>query len=502
MALLPLNLDYTDKDFESLRTRLFALIGSVFPDWTDREVSNFGNILVELFAFTGDVLTFYQDNQAKESRLSDAIVRSNVLALAKMLNYVPEGNAAASAEVLVTLGEVPTNNVVITAGRTYETANVAGRLVFEQAFDATIAAGQDPPQATVTCVNSTIATESFVSTGLPDQRFRLASTPFIDNSIIIAATNGAFTQVTNFLNSTATDRHFTVEVDDVGRAIVAFGDGANGEIPSGNISVSYRVGGGSIGNVDANTITRIPSPITDVLGTRVVATATNPTAASGGVDRETTAAIKQKAPPSTKLTDRTVTLDDYEVGAVNVPGVTRALMVTSDQVAGVPENRGFLYIVPDGGGIPTQVLKDAVETELTVTRPNTITFQFDVVDPQYLSVDIEVRVFFAGGANPNVVSTSIAEAYEAYFTLNNADGTPNDLVKFGLQYGNDFKLPMSDLFCVAESVAGVRKIGARDIDFTINGAHDDLAMTFAQFPRLNSVTVRNGETGEIVSPIV
>ena len=48
MALLPLNLDYTDKDFASLRTRLFALIASVFPDWTDREVSNFGNILVEL----------------------------------------------------------------------------------------------------------------------------------------------------------------------------------------------------------------------------------------------------------------------------------------------------------------------------------------------------------------------------------------------------------------------------------------------------------------------
>ena len=52
-----------------------------------------------------------------------------------------------------------------------------------------------------------------------------------------------------------------------------------------------------------------------------------------------------------KLTDRTVTLDDYELGAENVAGVARALMVTSDQVEGVAENRGFLYIVPDGGGL-------------------------------------------------------------------------------------------------------------------------------------------------------
>jgi hypothetical protein len=113
-----------------------------------------------------------------------------------------------------------------------------------------------------------------------------------------------------------------------------------------------------------------------------------------------------------------------------------------------------------------------------------------------------MTIYFASGQNPRVVVTSIVNAFIAYFAITNPDGTQNDLVKFGLKYGNDYKLPMSDLFCVAEGVAGVRKIGARDVDFTINGAHDDLALGFAQFPTLQSLTFRDGDTGLAVLPLV
>jgi len=67
VATLPESVDYTDKDFDALRARLIALIKSVFPDWTDFDVASFGNLLVELYAYVGDVLTFYQDNLARES---------------------------------------------------------------------------------------------------------------------------------------------------------------------------------------------------------------------------------------------------------------------------------------------------------------------------------------------------------------------------------------------------------------------------------------------------
>ena len=85
MNLLPAAVDYTDKDFDALRARLIQLVKSVFPDWTDFEVASFGNVLIEMYAFVGDVLSFYQDNLARESRLVTATQRKNVMALAQML---------------------------------------------------------------------------------------------------------------------------------------------------------------------------------------------------------------------------------------------------------------------------------------------------------------------------------------------------------------------------------------------------------------------------------
>ena len=80
MATLPESLDYSSKDFDALRARLMSLVKSVFPDWTDFDVASFGNLLLELYAFVGDVLTFYQDNLARESRLVTASQRK-VMAL-------------------------------------------------------------------------------------------------------------------------------------------------------------------------------------------------------------------------------------------------------------------------------------------------------------------------------------------------------------------------------------------------------------------------------------
>ena len=58
MALLAQASDFTDRDFDALRLRLQSLVRSVFPEWTDFNVANFGNLLLELYAFVGDVLGF------------------------------------------------------------------------------------------------------------------------------------------------------------------------------------------------------------------------------------------------------------------------------------------------------------------------------------------------------------------------------------------------------------------------------------------------------------
>ena len=59
MTVLPQNLDYTDKDYDSIYTRLTLLTSSVFPDWSNDTVANFGNILKGLMSYVGDILSFY-----------------------------------------------------------------------------------------------------------------------------------------------------------------------------------------------------------------------------------------------------------------------------------------------------------------------------------------------------------------------------------------------------------------------------------------------------------
>lgn len=502
MTVLPKNLDYTDKDFDSLYARLNLLIASAFPDWSTTTVANFGNILKASFCFVGDVLGFYMDNQGNESRLINANVRQNVLALVKLTGFQVPGAAAATATVTLTLNAVPVNDVIIPAGQVVRTKDVTDPIAFQILDDVTIPAGTDPPQVMVDVENSANYDEAFSSNSLADQSFLLSGTPFLDGSLIVTAANGAYTEVRNFLDSSATDREYYVSVDSNDRARIVFGDGVNGQVPSGTIIARYKTGGGFSGNVDPNTINVIPGSFTDVLGNSVVVNVNNPLKASGGDNRMPIAVIKEVAPESTRVSDRVVGLEDYRIEAQGVPGVARALMLTADQAPGIPENRGFLYVIPEGGGIPTQTLKDAVYAAVSITKPHTITFRVSVEDPIYKLVNISATVFRYYGTVPATVGAEVRSALETFFALRNPDGTINTRIGFGFTDLTASGAPAREVPLLGKLIAdviisasGIRKIGELSNHFLLNGAHQDLALELFEFPILGSVTLIDGDTG-------
>ena len=112
MPLLPTSTDYTDKDFDALRVRLFKLISSTFHEWTDENVANFGNILIDSYAFVGDVLSYYVDNNARESRIITATQRKSLLGLCKLIAFVPTSAGAAQAVVILSIASAVAGNVV------------------------------------------------------------------------------------------------------------------------------------------------------------------------------------------------------------------------------------------------------------------------------------------------------------------------------------------------------------------------------------------------------
>jgi len=497
MALLGANLDYTDKDFDSLRLRLFNLIEGAFPEWTEQNVANFGNIIVELFAFVGDVLGFYQDNQANESRITTAQLRRSLLALSKLVGFEAKGQTAATVDLQVVLSAVPVGDVTFEVGDLFRTQEVTNPVIFQNLIQVVIPGGTDPPVATLALENSSGASEAHTSTGKPNQEFTLQSTPFLEGSLSIVASDGLYTVQDSLLDSTATDRHTTVTVDENDRARVRFGNGVNGKIPEGTITFTYKVGGGITGNVLPNTIVRATKSYVDSFANPVVATVTNPEAASGGAERQSVESIREEAPRATRVVNRTVAREDYEINALRVAGVARAVMLTSNEREGIAENQGQLVIVPEGGGAPSTTLKNAVSTLIDTEYPTTLTFIYEVIDPTYLTVNVQATVFLTSSAVASVVDAAIRANLTAFFALRDADGSLNENIDFG--YNLDGELPQSSVFNVVRDTTGVRKVGAGPADFLLNGQTTDVELEPYEFPTLGTITLINGDTG---SPLV
>lgn len=512
MPLLPTPvIDYTDKDFDALRLRLTRLVRSVFPTWSDYNVANFGNILLELFAHIGDVLGYYQDNQADESKWSTARLRTSLLALVKMIGYTPATAHAATALETFSIPAPVAGTVTIPAGQVVRTKQVTDPIVFQLLAEVVIAAGAT--SATGIVEHSESHEEVTAATGLADQAIVLPQTPFLDGSESVVADNGAYSRVTDLLDSASDDRHYTVTIDQNDRATIRFGTGVKGQLPEGTITTGYKTGGGEDGNVEAGAIAVIDGTFTDSFSTPVRVSVTNVAPASGGAARESAAKIRLMAPRSLRTLTRTVAREDFETQALRVNGVARALMLTSNEDTTIDENSGFLFLVPTGGGTASQALIDEVDALIRDHYPPTVTFRWVTLSAQYETINVSAVVYFTKGTTTlearQAVRASIVERLGAWFALIDTDpesdgfGGPNENVDFGYYYqdpeGNpDGTLSWSDIHNVVRDTTGVRKVGAGGGDFTLNGERADVALPMRRFPVLGTVTVIDGDTGETV----
>ena len=81
---IPSNINYTSKDFSTIKADLIEYTKSYFPDtYKDFNETSPGMMLIELTSYVGDVLSYYIDYQYKENILSTATERRNVVRLAE-----------------------------------------------------------------------------------------------------------------------------------------------------------------------------------------------------------------------------------------------------------------------------------------------------------------------------------------------------------------------------------------------------------------------------------
>lgn len=345
-ALRP-QIDYTDKDFDALRRALFDFAALRLPEWTDRNPSDFGALMVDLFAYMGDVVLYYQDRLANESFLGTAHERSSVLGHLRLIGYelAPERPAFAELDLTFNPGLI---SVVIPTGARFRVNTPGNVQVFEyQEPPLTITFASDQVEVLASgkllyrglpvLQGQTIGPEVIgSSTGEPNLNFALSAGPVQVETVEVEVNEGAGWVLWDRRDSllydigpdgrlrlsSPGDRVYRLDRDSVGGARVRFGgDGRFGRLPPigvNNIRATYFVGGGAKGNVPAGAIREAVTAIANLYQVA------NPVAASGGSDAETTDDAAQLGPAAFRARERAVTVDDHAAMAFLAGGVAKA----------------------------------------------------------------------------------------------------------------------------------------------------------------------------------
>jgi hypothetical protein len=91
---------YLNKDFASFKDNLIEFTKIYFPNaYNDFNESSPGMMFIEMASYVGDVLSYYVDNQFKESLLAFAEEKRTVYNMAQSLGYKPKLSSAASVDL-------------------------------------------------------------------------------------------------------------------------------------------------------------------------------------------------------------------------------------------------------------------------------------------------------------------------------------------------------------------------------------------------------------------
>jgi len=151
--------------------------------------------------------------------------------------------------------------------------------------------------------------------------FAAATSTRASPQISLLADDGRkWTVVEDLLSSHADDANFVPEIEYDGSVFLRFGDGQRGAAPEPGLQLTatYRVGNGSVGNVGHDTIAHL------IGNPKQIRTVRNPLAAAGGADPESMEHIRQYAPFAFEQQLRCVTEDDYGTMTATFPGVRQA----------------------------------------------------------------------------------------------------------------------------------------------------------------------------------
>lgn len=345
---LPLNA-YAAFDAANLKTLMIQRLndGGVFTDQI-YEGSNF-NTLLDIIAYSYNVLLFYLNKTASESNYSQAQIYENMNRIVKALNYNPVGNQSAVLSFNAIAPSTLPQGVYSIPRYSYFTAN---GINYSFTQDTTFIKTSDGEEELVQLNNSALLYQGtftpyppYIANGSPFEEFSLAvntenSLPeIIDHSnvhVYVLDKSGTYTEwkrTESLYLEPAGGKAYECRLNENQRYVIKFGNNVNGkQLDPGNVVTVFYLKsdgvGGEIGPgvLDGNSLFLYNAPaFTQVFNdvkqdltylTSTQATAlkfTNPTASTAFAPLEDVTSIRANAANTFKTQYRLVTTSDFEV---------------------------------------------------------------------------------------------------------------------------------------------------------------------------------------------
>ena len=409
---------------------------SQFSDY-DFEGSSL-TVLIDALAYNTYYTAVNANLAVNEGFLETAVLRENVVKLARMIGYTPKSARSARTTVDITVQtEFPyPKSVTIAAGLVLNFTGLDNNnFVFSIPTDIT----QSVDSLTgIASFNNTVLFEglylqdTFVKNTAERQRFILTNERVDATSMIVQVTSGTITekylQATDITKIDSTSKVFFLEESEYQIPEILFGDGvvgkalANGDV----VTVKYTTSAGTganglkvfenIGTFRDNLNNAITSGIS-------ISAVSFP---DGGAEPETTEAIKFSAPKFYSAFGRAVSTRDYEAIIPQIYPNVASIACYGGEEAEPPEfGKVFLAIKPKNAdklslSEKNSVLKKLREYSVAAIQPT-------IIDPSILYVDLTSFVYY----NPNNTRKSPAELKNLILTTLTVLNSSGEFNKFG-----------------------------------------------------------------------
>lgn len=164
------DIKYVAREFSDYKQELTEFAKNYFPDtYNDFSPTSPGTMFIEMAAYVGDILSFYQDTQLQETFLQYAKDPGNLYSMAYMMGYRPKVTNVAEVELEVSqnVGAIPTTNqpnwdqaLVVDENATIS-SNSSGNVNFfiENKVDFTFSSSLDPTNVVISQISNGVPSE-------------------------------------------------------------------------------------------------------------------------------------------------------------------------------------------------------------------------------------------------------------------------------------------------------------------------------------------------------